>query len=295
MLDDISAGQTVLTVDADRSQDLLQSHIASTGSHCRYDAMGQIIVALFRVVELIPLLELGLAMAQRPPLLAGSSSLAALQEVPASGKLAGKRGAERRRVLGDLSNRNWQGGDAGQKPFHESRVPPQTPRRRPFEVFVGGENDSGGTVAVNKARSSLRDPFPAPRMLPRNRTGLDEGDLPEVEHVDLTEDQGSFWQPLWEGGPGDPQILAEGLGKAMELADLEAQWLDHCASNGPADSLLKESRMTRSVCLPHRPSHHSRWISTWTWKADFVRPRLRDATASLLLVTSSRGCEFLLL
>jgi len=218
-------------------------------------------VALFRVVELIPLLELGLAMAQRPPLLAGSSSLAALQEVPASGKLAGKRGAERRRVLGDLSNRNWQGGDAGQKPFHESRVPPQTPRRRPFEVFVGGENDSGGTVAVNKARSSLRDPFPAPRMLPRNRTGLDEGDLPEVEHVDLTEEQGSFWQPLWEGGPGDPQILAEGLGKAMELADLEAQWLDHCASFPPipmveewSGRLTPERIKDDSFCMPSPPS-----------------------------------------
>lgn len=222
-------------------------------------------------------------MAQRPPLLgalrvalsaidvnagpfereqAESSSLPALQEVPASGKLSGKRGAERRRVLGDLSNRNWQGGDAGQKPFHELRVPPQTPRRRPFEVFVGGENDSGGTVAVNKARPSLRDPFSAPR-LPRNRTGLDEGDLPDVEHADLppTEEQDSFWQPLWEGGPGDPRILAEGLGKAMELADLDAQWLDHCASFPPipmveewSGRLTPERIKDDSFCIPSPPS-----------------------------------------
>lgn len=202
-------------------------------------------------------------MAQRPPLLAESSSLPALQEVPASGKLSGKRGAERRRVLGDLSNRNWQGGDAGQKPFHELRVPPQTPRRRPFEVFVGGENDSGGTVAVNKARPSLRDPFSAPRLLPRNRTGLDEGDLPDVEHADLppTEEQDSFWQPLWEGGPGDPRILAEGLGKAMELADLDAQWLDHCASFPPipmveewSGRLTPERIKDDSFCIPSPPS-----------------------------------------
>ncbi|CAE7692822.1 Phyh [Symbiodinium pilosum] len=193
-----------------------------------------------------------------PPESSPVQNVALSAKAPPGDRPYGGTPSTRRRVLGDLSNRNWAGG-SGEKPFLESRTPrARTGRRRPFEVFLGGENASDPT-SVGKARG-LRE-NPAPPMPQKEDSKSFEKDLPHVETFDCSCEEGNFWQPIWEGGPGDPSLLASGLGKAMELADLEAQWLDHCAEFPPFESeewsgkLTPERRIKDdSFCMPSPPS-----------------------------------------
>ncbi|CAJ1404927.1 unnamed protein product [Effrenium voratum] len=121
-----------------------------------------------------------------------------------------------RRVLGDLSNTSWPG-NAEKRERHE---PPRTPRKRSvedFEVFTGGENDTMGqeggdaTSERERMRDLLRD------------LGVQE--LPALDRC-AEAPSATFWKPFWEGGPADPAELVEGLGNAMDYADLEAQRFD---------------------------------------------------------------------
>ena len=125
---------------------------------------------------------------------------------------------QERRILGDLSNTQCQGSSGGCG-GGEKREASGRPKREAFRVFTGGENAHGAAEEVQSSEPT------SVRWSDLAELGLEE--LPAIDCFANSEPpEEKYWKPLWEGGPADPMVLAQGFAETMDLADLEAQRMD---------------------------------------------------------------------